>query len=307
MPESNNKNPKEKKSLNIFGQPLTIFNVPVERDAIFSNHKGVYKSRIEKRQRKLIVKTTFINFYLHPDERIFCITKGYSPVSILEQVLTGLSFLYFKRAYLIFTDKRLLHIPLRYAQSPARSVSQILYEDCAKIWVKSRSLMVKYKNGQQEIFPYIGYREKKKIKVLLEDISLQPKEAGRLKARAYLCPGCTHTLPKDTRKCPACQLKFKAPLPAKILALCVPGGGYFYSRYTLLGIFIAAIEMMLMGFMIVSAIDLHQGLPINYALLAGLAGGLLLEKSIATYHAHMLVKDFMPAKKKIKIRKSALK
>jgi hypothetical protein len=42
-------------SLNIFGQPLTIFGVPVDREKIFANHKGIYQKRVEKRQRKLIV------------------------------------------------------------------------------------------------------------------------------------------------------------------------------------------------------------------------------------------------------------
>ena len=36
-------------NMNIFGRPLSIFGVPVERDTIFSNHKGVYKNHIEKR------------------------------------------------------------------------------------------------------------------------------------------------------------------------------------------------------------------------------------------------------------------
>ena len=33
-----------------------IFGLPVERKVLFSNHKDVYKKRIEKRQRKLFVK-----------------------------------------------------------------------------------------------------------------------------------------------------------------------------------------------------------------------------------------------------------
>ena len=59
--------PDEQTSPNIFARPLSIFGVPVDRETIFSNHKGMYKSRIEKRQRKLIVKTTHLNikFFLH--------------------------------------------------------------------------------------------------------------------------------------------------------------------------------------------------------------------------------------------------
>ena len=36
------------------------FDVPLESDIIFSNHKGNYKKRIEKRQRKLLEKVEFL-------------------------------------------------------------------------------------------------------------------------------------------------------------------------------------------------------------------------------------------------------
>ena len=33
-----------------------VFGLPVDRKILFSNHKGIHKKRIEKRQRKLFVK-----------------------------------------------------------------------------------------------------------------------------------------------------------------------------------------------------------------------------------------------------------
>ena len=115
MPHAQAVASKPTDSLNIFGQPLSIFGVPVERDTIFSDHKGNYRNRVEKRQRQLIVKTTFVKFFLSHDERILCLTTAYSPISVLEQVLTGPAFLFFKRALLVFTDKRILHIPTYFA------------------------------------------------------------------------------------------------------------------------------------------------------------------------------------------------
>ena len=41
-----------------------IFGLPIDREALFSNHKGIYKKRIEKRQRHLIVKMTFLKPFL---------------------------------------------------------------------------------------------------------------------------------------------------------------------------------------------------------------------------------------------------
>ena len=39
-----------------------VFGLPVDREILFSNHKDIYKKRIEKRQRKLIVKISFFTF-----------------------------------------------------------------------------------------------------------------------------------------------------------------------------------------------------------------------------------------------------
>jgi hypothetical protein len=37
-----------------------LSGLPVDRDILFSNHKGVYKKGIEKRQTKFIEKISFI-------------------------------------------------------------------------------------------------------------------------------------------------------------------------------------------------------------------------------------------------------
>jgi len=37
-----------------------LFGLPVERDILFSNHKGIYKKGIEKQQTKFIEKISFI-------------------------------------------------------------------------------------------------------------------------------------------------------------------------------------------------------------------------------------------------------
>ena len=40
-----------------------IFGLPIDRETLFSNHKQVYKKRIEKRQRRLIVKLAFLTHH----------------------------------------------------------------------------------------------------------------------------------------------------------------------------------------------------------------------------------------------------
>lgn len=288
---------------NVFGQPLTIFGMPVDRNTIFNNPKGRYKAGIEKRQRKLIAKTTFVNFYLKADERIRCLTTGYSPVSFLEQVLTGLAFLFFKRAFFIFTDKRILHVPARIDHFSPGAISQILYEDCAAIEIKGRALVVKYKTGKREVFPYIHRKERSRIKSLLKSLVLNPKEAGRLNGRTYLCPCCTHVLNAKNSTCGKCNLKFLSKTQAKIRALVIPGGGYFYTHFPVLGFAVGMVESILYATLVFQWGNHASGLPINLKMALGLTALLVLEKIIAAFHCRELTRDFIPVEKEFATRK----
>ncbi len=290
-------------NMNIFGRPLSIFGVPVERDTIFSNHKGVYKNHIEKRQRKLIVKTTFIKFFLHADERILCLTTGYSPVSVKEQVLTGPAFLYFKRAIFVFTDKRILHVPARFNHGSRCAISHIMYADCAALDLKGRSLVVMYKNGTQESFPYIGRKEKRKIGSLLDSIQPKSTTSDGFHRRVFLCPSCTNPVAADTVCCPACQLEFKSRRRAKMRALLIPGGGYFYNHYSTLGFTVGLAEIAIFSYLLSSTMTMRAGLPVNFGIVAVmlclLAGG----KTITAYHAGQLARGLIPESKDYAMRK----
>ena len=80
-----------------------IFGLPVDREILFSNYKGNYKKRIEKRQRKLIVKLSFIKPFLQKREQVLLVTTGYSPLNRLAQYLTGFLFVFFKRSLFVFS------------------------------------------------------------------------------------------------------------------------------------------------------------------------------------------------------------
>ncbi|MDA8139702.1 MAG: hypothetical protein M0036_13710 [Desulfobacteraceae bacterium] len=291
------------KAANIFGQPLSIFGVPVDREAIFSNHKGVYNKRVEKRQRGLIVKSTFIKVFLKHDEKIRCLTTGYSPVSLMEQVVTGPFFLCFKRALLIFTDRRILHVPTRFSRQPRAAVSQIAYDDCARLSIKGNALLVQYKNGRQEIFPYLGRKERKKIRTLISAIALSPKDAGQLQGRVHLCPSCTHVLPARTGICPTCKLPFKTAFKTKLRAFLLPGGGYFYAHYPAVGSIIAIAELMLISVFTYKMLGWHHGAGVTISSLAAMAVGFILVKLISAFHSAMMVDECVPEEKDYAVRK----
>ncbi|MBT8338792.1 MAG: hypothetical protein HKP58_13600 [Desulfatitalea sp.] len=291
------------KCKNIFGQPLSIFGVPVDREMIFANHRGVYDKGMEKRQRRLIIKSTFIKFFMDSGEQIRCLTTGCSPVSTLDQVLTGPGFLLLKRAIFIFTDKRILHIPTRLDRSPRGAVSQILYQDCAHIDLKGRTLNVAYKNGTQEAFHYLGRRERRKIQSLLAELPNSPKTAGHFQGRVHLCPSCATILPDAGIACQACKIKFKSRSQAKLRALLIPGGGFFYCCYPILGTMTALFEIVLMGAALIMLISSGSGLAEKVGFLAAFVMLLAIVKTVSTYHAVQQISDFVPEQQDYAMRK----
>ena len=275
-------------------RPVTIFTIPIDRDTLFSNHKGVYKKQVENRQRRLIVKSTLIKSFMNYGECIRCITTAYSPVPTIEKDLTGPAFLYFKRALLIFTDKRILHLPTRFNRSPRGAVSQILYEDCAGIDIKGGALEVRYKNGKQEIFNHIGRKERKKLRVLISMVCLQSEEKGQgnhLQGRTYLCPRCTHVLPKDASRCEACNLVFKNMLKAGLWTFLIPGGGFFYFRYPLAGTLVALFEIFLIAFILFDWVEITNVVSPDHGLTALPAAGLLMGKMISLFYVKQMVQE----------------
>jgi hypothetical protein len=277
-------------------RPVTIFTIPIDRDTLFSNHKGVYKKQVENRQRRLIVKSTLIKSFMHYGECIRCITTAYSPVPTIEKELTGPAFLYFKRALLIFTDRRILHVPTRFNRSPRGAVSQILYADCAGIDIKGAALEVRYKNGEREVFNHIGRKERKKLRVLISNECFQSVEEGKgnhLQGRTYLCPRCTHVLPKDASSCEGCDLVFKNMLKAGLWTFLIPGGGFFYFRYPLAGTMVALFEIFLIAFILFDWVEITKVVSPDHGMTALPAAGLIMGKLISLFYVKQMVQEYV--------------
>lgn len=276
-----------------------VLGLPVDRNIIFSNHKGTYKQGIEKRQTKLFQEISFIKPFLKEDEKIILVTTGCSPMSIMEQLLTGWIVFYLKRSLFVFTNKRIFHIPTKINYSYRNSIAQVLYADCQTIKTKGRTLVVKYKNEKKEKFYYIGRKERKKIKALLKTVSLegvQSKTAGRV----HLCPRCTKELTENEYTCPNCRLEFKSKDEAKRISLIYPGGGYFYTGHPWLGIGDAITESILLLVVVLSFVDALQGANDGFASFVVFSILLALEKVITVYHSNHFIKEYIPKEKEIK-------
>lgn len=279
-----------------------IFGIPVDRQVLFSNHKKAYRKSIEKRQRNLIIKATFLKPFVRGTEKVLCITTCYSPVTFFEKIGIGWLFVYLKRSLLVFTDQRILHVPTTPSYKYRQSVAEIPYAGCSSIQVKGRSLAVTYKkHGMVEKFFSLAGREKKKVAQLLKNVSSagEPSATG---IRIHLCPRCAGSLPTPTRPCANCGLKFKNGLLAALLALVFPGGGYFYVRQYSLGLLAALLEICLAGFAAVTLQDMAGGIHTAAPWLALSAVGLVAEKIAAAIHAVILTKEWIPRKKGIEFQ-----
>jgi len=270
-----------------------------DRDILFSNHKNEYRKRIKERQTTLLKKVHFLKDFLKDDEKIIIITAGCSPTSILEQFFTGWIFLYIKRSLLVFTNKRIFHIPTKQDFSYRNSIAQIIYPDCNSIRIKGRKLVFKYKNGEKDKFLFIASKEKKKIKALLQTISFAGSPSKN-QERIHLCPRCTTELEEDKYICLNCHLEFKDKGKAKKISIIYPGGGYFFTRHPFLGVSDAIVEIIFLVGVIVSLIGVINGIEGSGVDLWIFAILLAYEKFISVYHTNHFIKEYIPVEKEIK-------
>ena len=277
---------------------LPAEQLPIDKDVMFSNHKGEYNKRIEKRQTKLLEKMSFLKPFLKEDEKILLITTGCSPISVLEQSLTGWVVFYLKQSLFVFTNKRIFHIPTAKNYTYRNSIARILPADGEEITMKMGTLVIKYQNGKKEKFNYIAGSERKKIKALIPAISLQGQH-GQTGGRTHLCPRCTVELVHDEYTCPNCRLEFKTKADARRISIVYPGGGYFYTGHFWLGIGDAITESVLIIMIVVSWIDIAKGGKGAVSALVGLAILLIIEKAISVYHSNHFIKEYIPKEKKI--------
>lgn len=287
-----------------------IFGLPVDREILFSNHKDIYKKRIEKRQRKLIVKISFIKPFLKKGEKVLLVTTGYSPLNSLAQYLTGFFLAYLKRSLFVFTNYRIFHIPTTVNYKYKNSIAEVAYVGCQPIVLKGGTLIVQYgRAGHKKTaeFEAIAGSERRKIRSLLKkkkSLSAKGHAKGQLSARMHLCPRCTYHIAEGLKKCGRCRLQFKSKLVAAFSALLLPGGGYFYIRKFSFGCLDALLEIVLAVIIAYLFIGMGHQTSLGSLHLALIPIFLYL-KIGAVIHSSHFIEEFIPKDKNIKSRKVA--
>jgi hypothetical protein len=277
-------------------QVNSIPALPIDENVIFTDHKGVHRKGLERRQARLLKKVAFIAPFLEEGEEILQVTTGCSPVSMIEQLLTGWIVFYLKRSLLLFTNQRIFHVPTKTDFSYRNSISQICYANCKSLAMKRRALVVRYEDDSKEKFFYIPRREAKRLKAMLPSVSKQGLRS-RVGKRVHLCPRCTKELTQGVYTCSNCQLEFKSRTDGRKISLLWPGGGYFYTRHPFIGMGDAIAESMLIFLLVCGVLDAVGGeVPSEQGWgVAGVMAVLLaVEKLISVYHADHFIKEYLP-------------
>jgi hypothetical protein len=284
------------------GVQVDTFGLRVNQEICFTAHNNQFHKGTRDRQLKILRGwAPTLKQVLKPDEEIWLAVRAVSPMSWFEQLTTGWMIYYLKRCGLVFTNKRILHLPTTMNFKPKFSVAQVAYGDIAETKLAAflgRVLKLKYRSGKKESFNYIEPRDFKKLKVLLPSLPRegQPSEVSE---RHHLCPRCQARLLKGKFTCPSCRLQFKDGERAIKLSILYPGGGYFYTGHPILGIGDAIVEGVLLIILIgglITAWAGDQGAEARI-LVAIVGGALALEKAQTIYHAIHYVNEYIPLEK----------
>ncbi|MBD3646526.1 MAG: hypothetical protein HUJ31_03525 [Pseudomonadales bacterium] len=275
--------------------------LPVDDAVIFTNHKEKQTRGVEKRQGKLLAKIEFLRPFLQDGERILLITTACSPIGALEQLTTGWIVFYIKRSLLVFTDRRLFHIPTTRNFDYRGSIAQINYADCAELRLRFGSLRVRYQTGRKETFPYVARGERKKIKSLLTSLPLDTNPSSKIE-RTFLCPRCTTSLEKGTESCKQCRLEFKHRRDARWISILLPGGGYFYTRHPVMGFFDAVFELYLLWVIYLYSLGELRTEEGASAVAVMFTIVLAVEKLVTIYHSNHFLDEFLTVEREVTVR-----
>ena len=111
--------------------------------------------------------------------------------------------------------------------------------------------------------------------------------------------------PRSGHTCRQCHLKFKTGTLAALMAVLLPGGGYFYIRQPFLGAMSAITEITLLA--VIGTVYSNLIYGDKPFLLVGAVALFILEKIVVAVHAGVFTKEFVPRNKRLAFSRSAIR
>jgi hypothetical protein len=292
--------------------------IPIREDVLYTNHKADEKSAIRKRADKTLeILQEPLKKLLEAEEAVLYIAQAQAPISAIQQLTLGWMTYYVTQTMLVVTNRRLLAFHKKSKGLGrwvwGRRVRSIRFGDLAEAKVKgflSHYLQLTYADGRKEKYWGIRGADAKKLRLILEAaMPMRAAEATPARGSVALCPSCFAALEKGQEQCRQCGQLFATTSEMWKRTILFPGGGYFYTGQTGLGILDAIAESLLIGwlafFLLIAAGfpepvgDLEPYLGQGAAAFAAVfvAGILVMEKLVTGLHARHFVQDFYPLTK----------
>ena len=287
----------------------------IREDVLYSDAKGEINDRSRKRADEALSSLSdVLPNLLEPNEAVLHVIKScQAPVGALEQFFLGWYIYRATATRLVFTNLRLLHFGLESDKKWDRTLKSVRWGDIlaakTKGWI-NRLLELKYANGKEERYWRLRRKDGQKAKAVLDAVMpLSRGEATSVQGMQSLCPNCRVPLCAGNYQCGSCGQKFKDEKTLRRRTLLIPGGGYLYSGYTLLGgitfltegaFTLAAIFYVLMAVGLVAPEASANGQTMRagefWFVAAFFAVILLLNKSLEYLHSRRVIRKFLPVK-----------
>jgi hypothetical protein len=243
----------------------------LREDVAFTDTEGVERGRDVRWAKRAIEKLQEpLRKILEPDEAVLYIARGQVMPAKLQRYTQGTQSRYLEPAALVLTNRRLLHLTVKWNGHWDRSARGARWADIKEGHVTGflhGILHLEYRNGFKESYWRIPKSAAKKIQLLLD--VLLPASASDVPAGLAMvsfCPDCFKPLTPNVYQCPRCGLKFKDGKTLLFHAF-LPGGPYFYIGLDLWGVAHACVDTAIFATMIVWALaTMGRGHPV---LLAG--------------------------------------
>jgi hypothetical protein len=290
----------------------TPWGFPVREDVAFTDLNGVERHSADRWVRGAIKKLQEpLRKILEPGEAVLYLTRGQIMPGKLQRYTQGTQSHFLSPAALILTNRRLLHLSLKWNGKWNRNLRSARWGDVKEGQVtglRYGKLHLEYRQGLKETYWRIPKNGANKIQFLLD--VLLPASAGETSealSMASFCPACLAALTPGVYDCRHCGLKFKNGKTLLLHALLIPGGAYFYAGFDLFGVAHASVDMTILSSLVGWVLALMGRVPpqmrvaapptkLTYVVLtAFLAAALVYDIGMSIRIARNAIRNFIPA------------
>ena len=266
------------------------------------------KRKLDVRERLWTAIRPSLERVLETDETVLYVAPVIHNPRFLEIFGFGVWYVYFFRAALVLTDRRVVEVMLRKADQADTRICSYSWGQVKDLKFKFGTLTIKPAEGRTQKWKIQERGDRKVLKLLLPRIEQQLVPGDIHAPRPvplWHCPECGAASPKHPDECAHCGTRFKSRNLAALLALAFPGAGLAYAGHPILAAFDFIGEAILYVLITVTFLLATGTEAIGAAVLLGVIF-LFFTKLESAHLATVLVHRTRPDPKKAKWKRAAV-